>query len=330
MPAYVLRRLFIGVFTLWAITFIVMGLIRAMPGDPTKILLAASEDRPISKVTAKLQEDMRKAYGLDKPWYVGYWVWFGGLVQGDLGRSIFDQQKVTERIAERMGPTLQLSISSLILVYLAAIPLGLYVSAKNGKWQEQAVSTGLYGLYAMPGFVLALFLLLLFSVKLDWLPLRGATSDPEVYRALSFGGKLWDRAAHMILPIICFSHGALAYDVRFIRSNMQEVIRQDYIRTARAKGLAESTVFFKHAFRNTLIPLVTLLGLMLPGLLSGAVILEAIFQWPGMGSLFLEAIRQRDYPIIMGLTLMFSVLVLLGNLLADILYAVVDPRITYS
>jgi peptide/nickel transport system permease protein len=307
-----------------------MALIRAMPGDPTKLLYGGSEDRPQSKVTAQMLEDMRKSLGLDVPWYVGYWRWLGNLVQGDLGRSIYDQKLVTERIAERAWPTLQLSLTSLILTYLAAIPIGLYVTSKNGRWQEQAISTSLYGLYAMPGFVLALFLLLLFSVKLGWLPLRGMTSDPEIYNSLSLGGQIKDRIMHMILPIICFSHGALAYDVRFIRSNMMEVIRQDYIRTARAKGLSEPQVFYKHAFRNTLIPLVTLLGLTLPGLLGGAVILESIFGWPGMGTLFLEAIRQRDYPVIMGLTLMFSILVLIGNLIADILYAVVDPRISYS
>jgi peptide/nickel transport system permease protein len=331
VTSYIVRRLLIGVLTLWVITAIVFGLIRSMPGDPTLILLGSqNESGAHAQILAKQIADMRHAYGLDLPWYEGYWKWFVGLLHGDLGRSIYDQKLVTERIGERMGPTLMLSLPALFIGYLLAIPMGLYVTARNGKWQEQAISTFLYVLYALPSFVLALFMLLLFSVKLRWLPSGGMTSDPEVYAALSAPGKLGDRLLHMVLPLVCFMYGGFAYDVRFIKSNMLEVIRQDYVRTGRAKGLSESTVFYKHAFRNTLIPLVTILGLSLPGLLGGAVFIEQIFSWPGMGHLFFEAMSQRDYPVIMGLTLTFSTLVLLGTLLSDILYAVVDPRITYS
>ena len=329
MTAYIVRRLLIGLLTLWCITLVVMALIRSMPGDPVRMILQQAEGAH-AEVTAKLVAQMRHAYGLDLPWYEGYLAWFGALLRGDLGRSIYDQQLVTARIGERMGPTLMLSIPSILLAYLIAIPVGLYVTARNGRWQEQTISTFLYVLYALPSFVLALFLLIWLSVKLRLLPIGGMTSDPEIYAALSAPGKLWDRLLHMVLPLTCFMYGGFAYDVRFIRANMLEVIRQDYVRTARAKGLSERVVFLKHAFRNTLIPLVTILGLSLPGLLGGAVILERIFSWPGMGNLFLEAITQRDYPVIMGLTLTFSTLVLIGNLLSDILYAVVDPRITYS
>jgi peptide/nickel transport system permease protein len=190
----------------------------------------------------------------------------------------------------------------------------------------------LYMLYALPRYVAALFLLVLFSVRLEGtafeLPLFGMTSDN--YQDLSTVGKVLDILRHMILPVACYTYASLAFYSRFVKSNMEEVIRQDYIRTARAKGVGPFRVITLHAFRNTLIPFVTLVGLTLPALLSGSVILEQIFTWPGMGRLFFEAITERDYPTIMGLTLMFSVLVLLGQLVADVLYAMVDPRVTYS
>jgi peptide/nickel transport system permease protein len=176
--------------------------------------------------------------------------------------------------------------------------------------------------------VAALLLQIAFHVRLGWLPLDGMVSDD--YESLSQWGKFWDVARHALLPIVCETYGSLAYYSRFIRSNMQEVVRQDYIRTARAKGVPPLRVLVHHAFRNTLIPLLTMVGLTLPFLLSGAVIIEQIFSWPGMGNLFFESIRERDYPTIMGLVLMFSTLTLLGQLLADILYAVVDPRVSYS
>jgi peptide/nickel transport system permease protein len=327
---YILRRLLIGLLTLWVITFIVMALIRNMPGDPTKLMVLSTDETAENKATTETLEAMRRNYGLDKPWYVGYWSWLGNLAHGDLGQSIIDHRPVAERIGERMGPTLTLSLISLTLIYLFSIPVGLYMTSKNGRWQEQTLSSIFYALYAFPSFVMALYLILFFSVRLDVLPLRGMTSDGEVYNQLSALGKVFDRLKHLILPVFCYTYGGLAYLTRFIRSNMLEVARQDYVRTARAKGLDEKTVFLKHAFRNTLIPLVTQLGLALPGLLGGAVILERIFTWPGMGNLYFDAIGMRDYPVIMGLTLTFAVLVLLGNLLADVLYAAVDPRISYK
>jgi peptide/nickel transport system permease protein len=225
-----------------------------------------------------------------------------------------------------------LSASSLFLAYLLAVPMGLFATIRSGKPDERALSTTLYMLYSLPSFVAALLLLVFFSVKLEGtpfeLPLFGMVSDG--YAELSSLGKVGDIFRHMILPVTCFTYGSLAYFSRFVKSNMEEVVRQDYIRTARAKGVGPFRVVVHHAFRNTLIPFVTLIGLTLPFLLSGSVILEQIFSWPGMGRLFFEAITERDYPTIMGLTLMFSILTLLGQLLADVLYAVVDPRVTYS
>ncbi|TWT30369.1 Glutathione transport system permease protein GsiC [Posidoniimonas corsicana] len=327
MLNYLIRRIGIALLTLWLVTFVVYGLIRFMPGTPLTTDPAMMD--PNRQISPAEIARLEKLYGIDKPWHVGYWKWFGNAVQLDFGSSIPRNNKpVLSLIAERAPATLLLSVTSLLLTYVLSIPLGLWATAKSGTLAERTVSTVLYGLYSLPSFVAALYLQLLFYVKLGWLPLYGLTSDN--YSQLSTAGKAWDIMLHAAMPIACFTYASLAYYSRFIRANMQEVIRQDYIRTARSKGVGRTAVLWKHAFRNTLIPLVTLLGLTLPSLLSGAVILEQIFVWPGMGRLYFESIQQRDYDTIMGLTLMFSVLTLAGQLLADLLYAVVDPRVTYS
>jgi peptide/nickel transport system permease protein len=326
MATYLLRRALLGIVTLLVITCFVYGLARAMPGTPLTVQLG--ED-PSRKLNPEDQERLRRIYGLDKPWYAGYLQWLGNVARGDLGRSITRKQPVTTLIAERIGPTFLVSGTALLLIWLMAIPLGLYASARSGAPDERATSLLLYVLYSFPTFVAALFLQIIFAVWLKgtaWeLPLFGMTSLPPDAPWLT---RLADVARHMILPVTCQTYVSLAYDSRFIKANMEEVLRQDYIRTARAKGASPTSVLVRHAFRNTLIPLVTLLGLSLPALLGGSVIIEQIFTWPGMGRLFFESIRERDYPTIMGLTLMFSVLTLLGQLLADVLYCVVDPRVS--
>lgn len=330
MFTYLVRRLLIGAVTLLLITFVVFALIRNMPGTP--LTIALGEVDPSRKVSEADLERMERAYGLDKPWPLAYVHWVGNLVRLDMGRSFYEKQPVTKVIGVRVGPTLLLSATSLLLTYLLAVPLGLFATVRSGRLDERTVSTGLYMLYSLPPFVAALLLLILFAVRLDdtifELPLGGIVS--EGYARMSAVGKVLDVMKHMILPVICFTYGSLAYFSRFVKSNMEEVIRQDYIRTARAKGVGPFRVIVHHAFRNTLIPFVTLIGLTLPALLSGSVILEMIFTWPGMGQLLFDSITRRDYPTIMGLTLMFSLLTLAGQLLADILYAVVDPRVTYS
>lgn len=327
MYSYLARRLLIGLVTLVLVTFFIYGLIRHMPGTPlTADPLMMDPGRMPSEEEI---ERLERQYGLDKHWTVAYFVWLGNVVQFDLGESItYNRRPVADLILERAGPTLLLSVTSLVLTYLLSIPIGLWATMRSGTVAERTVSTILYMLYSLPSFVAALYLQILFFVKLDWLPLYGMTSDN--YQSLSLAGKAWDIFLHALLPVVCFTYVSLAYYSRFIKANMEEVIRQDYIRTARAKGVSPVRIVVHHAFRNTLIPLVTLIGLTLPTLLSGAVILEQIFSWPGMGRLFFEAIGRRDYDTIMGLTFVFSVLTLLGQLLADVLYAVVDPRVSYS
>ncbi len=326
MVSFLLRRIAIGLLTLLLITFVIFGLIRNMPGTP--LTVDSAESDPSKSISPEDLKRLEKTYGLDKPWPQAYLVWVGNLCQLDLGRSFTHKQPVGNLIRERVGPTLLLTVTSLILAYLLSIPLGLWATVRGGTTGERSVSTALYMFYSLPSFVAALFLQILIAVRLGWLPLFGMKSDN--YAQLSALGQTWDIFLHALMPIFCFTYGGLAYYTRFIKSNMEEVIRQDYIRTARAKGVAPYRIVVHHAFRNTLIPLVTMIGLTLPSLLSGAVILEQVFSWPGMGTLFFESIGRRDYPTIMGLTLIFSSLTLLGQLLADVLYAVVDPRVTYS
>jgi peptide/nickel transport system permease protein len=329
MVSYLIRRMALAVVTLVMITGIVYGLARSMPGTP--LTIAIGETDPSRKLNPADIERMKKAYGLDKPWYSAYFVWVGNVARGDLGRSISRKQPVASLIGERIGPTLALSGSALTLTWLLSIPLGLYASARSGAVDERAVSFGLYVLYSFPTFVAALFLQIIFAVWLRdtaWeLPLFGMRGD-GISAESAWLARTADMARHAILPVICQSYVSLAWYSRFIHANMQEVVRQDYIRTAKAKGAGPWRVLVHHGFRNTLIPLVTLLGLSLPALLGGSVIIEQIFTWPGMGRLFFESIRERDYPTIMGLTFMFSVLTLAGQLLADVLYAWVDPRVS--
>lgn len=326
MIQYLIRRLLLAALTLLLITFLVYGLIRRIPGTPLTVAQAAAD--PSLQMSQADQKRLEKAYGLDKHWTLGYVDWMSRAVWLDFGNSIRRKEPVARLIGDRVGNTLILTISSLLLSYLLAVPMGLWATARSDTFAERGAGLGLYMLYSLPSYVAALYLQIVFAVKLDLLPLTGITTT-EVYDELSALGKAWDIFKHALLPITCFTYGSLAYYSRFIKANMQEVIRQDYIRTAKAKGLSEWTIHVKHAFRNTLIPLVTLIGLTLPSLLSGAIILEMIFNWPGMGTLFFESLRERDYPTIMGLTLMFSVMTLVGQLLADILYSVVDPRVTY-
>ena len=329
MLTYFVRRVFLGGITLLLISLLIYWLIRHMPGTPLTMDVAVqSADKRISQADL---ERLNKIYGLDKPWYIAYFTWLDNLTYGDLGRSFAQKRPVATIIGERLFPTLLLSGTSLFLTYLLSVPLGIWSTAQRGKLAERGVSTMLYMLYSLPAFVAALLLLIVFYKNLEGSAFQlkpGMVSDN--YDQLSGTGKVLDIAKHMILPVVCFTYGSLAYFSRFVKSNMEEVVRQDYIRTAKAKGAGPISILLKHAFRNTLIPFVTLVGLTLPSILGGSVVLEQIFNWPGMGLLFLESIYRRDYPVIMGLTLMFSTLTLLGQLLADMLYALVDPRVTYS
>ncbi len=324
MANYILRRLMLACLTLLLVTVLVFGLMRAMPGSPLTLNLEDTS-RELRKEDI---EQLKEQYGLNKPWYVAYVHWLGDLATGDLGDSFLTHKDVTVVIGERIGPTLLLSLTSMLLTYVLSMPMGLYSSVRHGKYDERTLSTVLYMLYSLPSFVTALLLQSYLSYRLGWFPLKGMY-DSLLFPQLSIPEKVVHVAWHCVLPVFCYTYASWAYYSRFIRANMAEALQQDYVRTARAKGVGPLRVVMHHAFRNTMIPMATLIGLSFPALLSGSVILERIFTWPGMGQLFFESILNQDYNVIMGLTLVFSVMTLLGTLLADIMYAIVDPRISY-
>jgi len=328
MLRYVARRLALGALTLLLISFVVYGLIRAMPGDPADYARAGPDEERSLQVSRERYEEMRRDFGLDRHWTLAYLEWAGKFVRGDLGRSLHTHVPVSGMIAERVPATLLLSGVSIAVAFAAAIVLGLYSAKREGRPDERALSALLYLGYSFPSYVAAVLGVLVFGVTLKVLPLSGMRSPDN--EELSAAGRLWDMARHMVLPVACYSMGYIAYYTRFLRASLVSVMGSDFVRAARAKGLSDNAVLVRHGLRNSLVPLVTLLGLSLPALVGGSVILEQIFAWPGMGKLFFEGINTRDYPLIMGLTMMFSTLILAGSLLADFLYAVVDPRIRYG
>ncbi len=324
MLHYTLRRLLLLIPTLIGITIVTFGVINLAPGNPAELATRGQMSAHFSP------EDYRKMldlYGLNDPIQVRYITWLKRLATLDFGDSFQDGRPVAAKIAERLPATLSLNLASLTIALFLSVPLGLYSAAKQNSAFDKWGGTALYLIYSLPEFWVALLLILLFGVRLRILPFNGMESmDARHFGLLHYW---WDRTLHMILPTACLTYGSLAYLARFIRGSSLEVIRQDFIRTARAKGLDEHRIVYQHVFRNTMIPIVTLLGLLLPTLISGSVIIEYIFSWPGIGNLFFEAVRARDYPVVMGLSFISAVLVLLSTLLADLLYAWADPRVTY-
>lgn len=322
---YALRRLVLAIPTLLGITLVTFIIIKMAPGDPAS--LQASEAMNPEQ-SARIVMDLRKRYHMDEPIPVQYALWMKDVLTGNLGKSMSDDKPVTTKIREALWPTISVNLVGIAFAFVLSVPIGLYSAWRQGKWFDRASSVLLYALYSIPSYVGAIVLIFFVSVRWDLLPFRGMHGDDHA--TLSAFGKLRDSLAHMALYVLCSSYGSLAYYSRFMRSNMLEVTKQDYIRTAVAKGLSERVVLWKHAFRNTLIPFVTLLGLVFPVLISGSVILEVIFTWPGLGRLFYSAVLERDYPVIMALNTATAILVLAGTLFADILYGVVDPRVSHD
>jgi len=322
MLIYTLRRLAYLVPTLLGITIVTFVIISLAPGNPADVV------RGTATVSPEVYDEMLRLYGLDKPVLVRYGIWLQRLVTFDFGSSFVDHRPVLAKVGERLPATLILNGASLFLTLLFAIPFGLYSAVRQHSKFDKIGGTVLYMLYSLPEFWVALLLIMLFGVKLDLLPFIGIESLNA--GELGFWARLWDRLLHMVLPTVCLTYGALAFLSRFVRGSTLEVIHQDYIRTARAKGLDDSRVVYKHIFKNTLIPVVTLLGILLPTLISGSIILEYIFSWPGIGQLFFNSVMSRDYPTVMGLSFITSLLVLLSTLVADLLYTWVDPRVSYE
>ena len=321
MVLYLIKRLALMIPLFIGITIISFGVIHLAPGSPIDM---ATDLNP--KATAEVKARMRALYGLDKPLHVQYGAWLSRLLVMDFGTSFSqDGRKVTDKIFERLPITISINLFSLFLILTVAIPLGVLAATYKNSLFDKATTVFVFVGFAVPTFWLALLLMILFGVHLGWLPISGLKSLN--YEYLPTAAQLWDRLSHLILPILLSAFGGLAGLSRYMRSNMLEVIRQDYITTAKAKGLSQRAVVFKHALRNALMPVITILGLSIPGLIGGSVIFETIFAIPGMGQLFYASVMARDYPTIMGILVIGAVLTLLGNLIADVSYALVDPRI---
>lgn len=315
------RKLMWMLIVLWGITVVSFFVIHLAPGSPTDMQVSLN---PLAGDTVR--ERLNALYGLDRPLPVQYLEWLNRLVHLDFGHSLSsDGRPVMDKIVERLPLTVGMNVATLLLTLLIAVPVGVMSAARQGSLLDKILTVLVFLGFAMPSFWLALLLMLHFSINLGWLPLSGLTSLN--FANLSAVGKVTDVARHLILPTLVGVVGGVAGTSRFLRSAMLEVLRQDYILTARAKGLPGRTVIFRHALRNALLPVITLLGLSVPGLIGGSVIIESIFALPGLGQLFYMAVMARDYPLIMGNLVLGATLTLLGNLLADVGYALADPRI---
>ena len=319
MTRYVASRLLLALPTLFGIVVLVFLLLHLAPGSP----VTAAGGESSRRFSQKAAQEMQRLYGLDRPLPERFVKWIGRVVRLDFGESFVDHRPVLDRIDEALPYTLVLNGLALLLTLAIAIPMGVLAGGRpEGAW-DTAAGALLFALYSLPAFWAALLLQSLFSVKLHWFPLYGVASDgaPGGWEGLG------DRMAHLALPLVCLTYGSLAFFARLVRASVAEVRHADYVLAARARGLSRRQALWRHAFRNALLPLITVLGLVLPGLLSGSVIIEKIFAWPGLGRLYFDSILARDYPVILALSLLGAVATLLVTLLADIAYAVADPRV---
>jgi len=320
---YIFKRFLSLIPLLIGITLISFTVIHLAPGRPTDTLTNLNP-----KVSLEARAKLNKLYGLDKPLLTQYKNWFIRFIKLDFGDSFLDGRRVIDKIKERLPITLFINIASIILILLIGIPLGVIGSIKQESWVDKSITVFVFIGFAIPSFWLALILMDLFCIKLGWLPVLGITSLD--FENFGFFEKIIDLTRHLVLPIAIFVLGGLAGISRYMRQSMIQTLNKPYILAAKAKGLSQHTIIYKHALRNSLLPIITLLGLSIPGLISGSVIIESVFAIPGMGRLFFESVMSRDYPVIMGILTIGAILTMLGNLLADICYAAADPRIRYK
>lgn len=316
MVSYIIRRTLMAIPLLLGITIISFAIMQMAPGDPAALMMDPN-------ISAADREVIMEKYGLNDPVHIQYFKWLGNMLQGDFGDSIINKGRdVSELIWNRLPNTLLLMVASTILAVVIAIPFGVISAVRPYSKVDYTVTVSSFLGLAIPNFWFGLVLIMIFSVHLQWFPASGT-------QTLNAPFSIWDRIHHLILPALVLATADMASLTRYTRSSMIEVVNQDYMRTARAKGFKQGKVVAKHGLRNGLIPVITIFGLMLPSFIGGSVVVEAVFGWPGLGKLFFDSAIQRDYPIVMAVTVISSVLVILGNLIADILYAVFDPRIEY-
>ncbi len=313
MFAYIVRRILATIPVMAVVALFVFSLLHLSPGDPAVIIAgdtATLED--IARIRAKL--------GLDQPLYIQFVTWVWGLLHGDLGISIFTNLPVSKLIAQRIEPTVTLTISTLIVSVLAAIPMGVLAAWKAGSWIDRVVMVFAVLGFSVPVFVLAYLLIYVFAISTDLLPVQGF---------VTIGDGLWPFLSHIVMPTLALGMVFAALIARMTRASMLDVLAQDYIRTAQAKGLANDKVLIGHALKNAAVPIVTIVGIGVAALISGVVVTETVFAIPGLGRLTVDAILRRDYPIIQGIILVFSAAYVLINLLVDLSYTLLDPRIRY-
>ena len=323
MLKYSCHRLLGLIPTLFGITVLSFLLMQLAPGGPID---QAYDLNP--RVSAEMKTKMRHELGLDQPWHMQYVRWVGKMARLDFGTSFKDNRPVLDKIKERLPATLLLNFLSLGLILFVAIPLGVYAAVHRRGWFDKLTTLFVFVGFSLPSYALALWLMLLFGLAWGILPISGLTSLN--FDTMNVFQKAWDLCKHLVLPVFVLAFGSLAGLSRYSRTSMMQALKQDFVRTARAKGLPENVVIWKHAFRNALLPMITLFGLMIPDLIGGSVIIETIFAYPGMGRLGFEGIVTRDYSLVMAIVVISAVLTLLGNLLADLLYAVADPRIRHE
>jgi len=330
MRDYIFKRLLLLIPTLFGITLITFFIIQLAPGNPVERKLQLDQGIQAEAITQQIVEETKKLYGLDKPIYERYWIWVKQIATLDFGRSYKDHRPVINKIAERIPITLTLNIISIILIYLIAIPIGVYSAVSHGRFSERVSTFFLFILYSIPSFWMAMILIFFLGGGDYWdiFPVYGILSPgaenyPFFKKAINF---LW----HIALPVFCLTYGSLAYLSRFQKGSLLEVLREDFVRTATAKGLPRHKVLLKHALRNALIPIITILAGILPAMIGGSVIIESIFSIPGIGQLGFEAVLSRDYPVIMAIATISAVLTLFGILIADLVYVLVDPRISFE
>ena len=323
MIKYILKRLLGMIPVLLGVTILSFAIIHLAPGKFSTLDQAMNP-----RVSPEYQIRLTKAFNLDKPLPIQYLLWLKNSIRFDFGRSFSDNRFIMDKIAERLPVTVGINLLSLLFVFLVAIPIGIKAATKVGSGFDTVTTYFSFLLLAAPTFWLALLLMQFFCIQLGWLPISGIHSlDFEYFSPLR---KVWDISWHLILPVFVSSLGGFAVISRYMRSSMMEALNQSYIYTARAKGLPQSKVVYKHALRNASLPIVTMIGLSIPGLLGGSVIFESIFALPGLGQLFFQAVMARDIPLIMAEVVLGAILTILGNLIADISYAYVDPRIRYK
>ncbi len=313
----ILRRVLVMIPQILILSLLVFLMAQIMPGDPFTGLITPDMDPATI-------EKLREAAGLNNPWYVQYWDWITNAIQGDFGKSYTYKIPVAELIGQRVGNTIWLSIVSLIFTYLIALPLGMYAGRRNGSWGDKAISFYNYVSFAIPTFVFALLLIWIFGFTLGWFPTRGTVGSGLEKGTLEY---IWSRFYHLILPALSYALLATTSTIQYLRTGVIDAKQEDYVKTARAKGVPEKVVYNKHIFRNSILPIASFLGYDITGLIGGSIFIERIFSFPGMGRLFIDSLGARDYSVITALILLFGLTALFGTLLSDIIMSIVDPRI---